>query len=352
MEPGTYHAAPSSPEQVIMTQNSRFFLDTLAAGLRHWPRRLTVVAVALWLLLPFGIALAGGTLEPVLRDGTWRILAFPAVMILYNLIMAPWLSSMDERIAEAIRPLSHLSDTAYAALVAKATATGVRGPWLAFGLGMLAQIGLYGVPRTRAPLDLYMFVTFMLMYGTMGWLIYRAVVGTHLSRALPRQPLSVNVFDITPFEPIGRQSLLLAMAFVGGATVSLFFILGRDDMLQWPNLVIYATLILITLAVFFSNMWPTHRLLAAHKKRHRAEADATIAQAYGELTALTAEGANTAHVESTISAWAVIDDRLKLTRTWPYNTEMLRTLVITVLTPLAVGISRIIAVIITSGRPQ
>ncbi|MCB0074952.1 MAG: hypothetical protein KDE20_26020, partial [Caldilineaceae bacterium] len=295
---------------------------------------------------------AGGTLEPVLRDGTWRILAFPAVMILYNLIMAPWLSSMDERIAEAIRPLSHLSDAAYAALVAKATATGVRGPWLAFGLGILAQIGLYGVPRTRAPLDLYMFVTFMLMYGTMGWLIYRAVVGTHLSRALPRQPLSVNVFDITPFEPIGRQSLLLAMAFVGGATVSLFFILGRDDMLQWPNLVIYATLILITLAVFFSNMWPTHRLLAAHKKRHRAEADATIAQAYGELTALTAEGANTAHVESTISAWAVIDDRLKLTRTWPYNTEMLRTLVITVLTPLAVGISRIIAVIITSGRPQ
>ena len=352
MEPGTNRAAPSSPEQVIMTQNSRFFLYTLAAGLRHWPRRLTVVAVALWLLLPFGIALAGGTLEPVLRDGTWRILAFPAVMILYNLIMAPWLSSMDERIAEAIRPLSHLSDAAYAALVAKATATGVRGPWLAFGLGMLAQIGLYGVPRTRAPLDLYMFVTFMLMYGTMGWLIYRAVVGTHLSRALPRQPLSVNVFDITPFEPIGRQSLLLAMAFVGGATVSLFFILGRDDMLQWPNLVIYATLILITLAVFFSNMWPTHRLLAAHKKRHRAEADATIAQAYGELTALTAEGANTAHVESTISAWAVIDDRLKLTRTWPYNTEMLRTLVITVLTPLAVGISRIIAVIITSGRPQ
>ena len=335
-----------------MMHKSRFFLNTLAAGLRHWPRRLTVPAVALWLLLPFGIALAAGTLRQTLNDGSWRILAFPSAMILYNLIMAPWLSSMDGRIAAALRPLSQLDDAAYAALVAKATASGVRGTWLAFGLGVLVQLGLYGVPRTRAPLDLYLFIAFMLMYGSMGWLIYRAVEGTHLSRALPRQPLSVNVFDITPFEPIGRQSLLLAMAFVGGATVSLFFIFGRDDMLQWPNLVIYATLILITLAVFFSNMWPTHRLLAAHKKRHRAEAEATIAQAYSELTALTAQGASTAQVESSISAWAVIDDRLKLTRTWPYNTEMLRTLVITVLTPLAVGASRIIAVFITSGRPQ
>jgi hypothetical protein len=36
--------------------------------------------------------------------------------------------------------------------------------------------------------------------------------------------------------------------------------------------------------------------------------------------------------------WIVLEQRLKLAHTWPYNTEMLRTLTITILTPLFVAL--------------
>ena len=47
----------------------------------------------------------------------------------------------------------------------------------------------------------------------------------------------------------------------------------------------------------------------------------------------------------------VLEKRLQSTRTWPYNTEMLRTFVLTVLTPIAVGMSKVAGVLLTSGRP-
>ena len=66
--------------------------------------------------------------------------------------------------------------------------------------------------------------------------------------------------------------------------------------------------------------------------------------------ALREQDKSTTEVESKITAWAMLEDRLKVTRTWPYNTEMLRRLVLTVLTPIAVGICKIVGVLIASGR--
>ena len=62
------------------------------------------------------------------------------------------------------------------------------------------------------------------MFGTLGWLVYRAIASTLLSRRLCRQPLRVDIFDITPFEPIGRQSLLLAMVFIGGIVIGVVLV--------------------------------------------------------------------------------------------------------------------------------
>ena len=53
--------------------------------------------------------------------------------------------------------------------------------------------------------------------------------------------------------------------------------------------------------------------------------------------ALQAQGENAAETE--VYTWTVLEKRLQSTRTWPYNTEMLRTFVLTVLTPIAVGMA-------------
>ena len=98
-------------------------------------------------------------------------------------------------------------------------------------------------------------------------------------------------------------------------------------------------------------MWPTHKLLARTKKEHLQNALENIAAAYRRLLALKAQDENSAEAESEVHTWTVLEKRLQATRTWPYNTEMLRTFVITVLTPIAVGLSKIAGVLLTSGRP-
>jgi hypothetical protein len=271
-------------------------------------------------------------------------------MTVYSLVTVPFFDSLHAQIAAEVRPLSQLSDEEYDEIVANACAGSPRGAWIAFGAGVAVQLGLFGVQRTYQPLELYVLISFLFMFGTMGWIVYAAIASTRLSRVLSRQPLNVDILDITPFEPIGRHSLLLSMAFVGGTTVSLFFVFTREDILHWRNVFIYGFLILVTVSVFFLNMWSTHRLLSKCKKRHVENAAQIIAGAYHELTALTEQNKNTTTMETKINAWTALEKRLKVTRTWPYNTEMLRTLVITALTPIVVGISKIVGAVITSGR--
>ena len=59
------------------------------------------------------------------------------------------------------------------------------------------------------------------MCGLLGWLGFTSIANTRLVNHLLRLPLRVDPLDITPFEAIGRQSLVLALAFVGGNTISL-----------------------------------------------------------------------------------------------------------------------------------
>ena len=62
------------------------------------------------------------------------------------------------------------------------------------------------------------------MYGLLAWTIYATLASTRLTNALLSQPLQIDPFDLSPFEPIGRQSLLNALVFVGGISLSLILI--------------------------------------------------------------------------------------------------------------------------------
>ena len=99
-------------------------------------------------------------------------------------------------------------------------------------------------------------------------------------------------------------------------------------------------------------MWPTPRLMARTKRDHLRNASEHIAAGYRRLLTLQAQGENATEAETEVYTWTVLEKRLQSTRTWPYNTEMLRTFVLTVLTPIALGMSRVAGVLHTSGRPH
>ncbi|MCP4164844.1 MAG: hypothetical protein GY759_02990 [Chloroflexi bacterium] len=102
-------------------------------------------------------------------------------------------------------------------------------------------------------------------------------------------------------------------------------------------------------ARLFVNMYSTHRLLAATKKQQIATADGRFVQIYHQWQELDTSDQDTYSVAMKLNAWAVVKYELMLTRSWPYNTEMLRTLFITVLIPVLVSVARLISPLLSSS---
>jgi hypothetical protein len=179
------------------------------------------------------------------------------------------------------------------------------------------------------------------MYGLLAWVIYGYFAETRFLNVLLRQPLRVDPLDTTPFEPIGRRSLLLALAFVGGSTLSLVFVGSQPGGLRSPAVwAIHGVLALVTAAIFIVNMWPTHRLLARARKTELLAVRAQIAATCRALSQNLARDQATGTLPADLNALVIYESRLKEGRTWPYNTAMLRTLLLSGLVPLVPVVGR------------
>ena len=329
------------------------FLDALADLADRLPAWIMVLIALLFVSLPLGLASLLGATEDMLRDAQWRPLMLPPTIIIYILILVPYMRSSSHKVADALRPVVKVDDAEYARIVADATRIRPRNEAVAFAAGALFALliwGLEGARETEYPLLLYsVFFLSLVMFGMMGWVIYLSLSRSRLTAVLHRQPIEIDIFDISPFESVGRQSLMLSLSLVGGTVLSLFFVFDPESFLSLGDLIVYVLLSLATFAVFFLNMRYTHRALANEKKRELSGARKQVNRAYRQLQALSADGADTVNVTSEINAWTTMETRLKETRTWPYNTEMMRTLTFSVLTPIAIGLSRVVIYLLQSS---
>lgn len=153
------------------------------------------------------------------------------------------------------------------------------------------------------------------------------------ARQLHRQPLRFEVFDITPFEPVGRQSLAIALVFVGGIALSIVLGGGLASFSVWQNWVVYPFLAVVPILVFFLNMRDTHRVLSEEKRRQLEAVQDRIVTSSRKLMRHIEAGENTGTLGGEISALVAYEERLQAARTWPYNTAMLRTLFVSVIVP-------------------
>lgn len=194
-----------------------FLARLISSQSRPWT---TLVFSLLLILVPTVAAYLDG----IWSLGYWRMSLLPAAVITYILVVSPILTRGEARVVEAFRPLVILDDDGFKRLVNQASRVSARAEALAFSLG--AAFGpLAGQSWLSDPdafwLRVYLTVAAGLMFGLLGWVIYAAVAGTRLTKALHRQPLRFDIFDIALFEPIGRQSLAMALVFVGGIALSI-----------------------------------------------------------------------------------------------------------------------------------
>ncbi len=313
-------------------------------GRPRYPR-LKWAVVLLLFLLPLALASREMGLEALIRQGAWRELLLPPTVIAYILWAAPRLARADTEVLRKFRPVVLLDDDNYDGLVSDASHIDSRHEVLAFGAG--AALGLFMAARGSQDSLSWLVAVWRLsgalMYGMIFWTAQGSLAATRLTSAILRQPLRVDVLDPSPFYPIGRQSLLAALVFVGGVTLGMLFSLTQLSILLLPEFwLIFLPLLAVPVVIFFLTMASTHSVLAAAKEAEQQIVHQHLQRSFSELKQHLAEHEDTRLVAAEINALIAYDERLQRAATWPYNTSMLRTLVFSVFIPAATLVGRVI----------
>jgi hypothetical protein len=306
-----------------------------------------------FLLAPAIVSRVDGIGMPRLLADYRALLIYP-LLIAYLLVTGHLVQKTRVSVARALRPLVQLDEGAFGEVVARSSRVNPRGEWaaLAVGLGVGLAINVVFEPVEPEPyfLERYAYLARIIVWGFVAWAVYAAFAVTRLTNTLLRQPLRVDIFDLRPFQPIGRQSLWLSLMFVGGMVLGLLSSNFTEAELRLEYLISNAFVVALIVAVFFVNTHGVHRVLAAAKRQRLATVERNLAGAYYRLEALIAERQDTHATATELSALALSKQELRSIRTWPYNTEMLRTLFISVVTPLLVALARVTADLLDIGR--
>lgn len=311
-----------------------------------------VVIVVVLLLLPIVAAALDGALGTFFSNTSWRIAFMPPVLILYVLLVAQALSRSNLAALNAFRKVVQLSDEEFEHLVQQASQIKPYQELIAIFVGIalgLLSVMSWGIQAGYFWISLYLYVSVSAMYALLLWTITIVVLSTRLNSALHRQPLHIDLFDTSPFEPIGRQSLVSALVFIGGISLSLVFTFQPESLRLPIFWVVNGILVLIPLLIFFLSMRPTHAVLAAEKQRELDRVQRLVLATSRELVKEMEEVSpderktKTSALSSELRALAVYEAHVKEARTWPYNIIQLRTLFFSVLIPIATMLAKVIA---------
>jgi hypothetical protein len=301
-----------------------------------WRQAAVVVGLVLALFAVVA-AYLDGLLTGAFDADLWRGGMSAPVIIAYLLLIQPTLRRLRDGAIEAFRPLVPLGEDDFRGLLGEASMFNRRREWLAVGIAILGGLLLSRHWEGLSLwLTLYGLLGGTLLYGILGFFIYSSLSGTRLFAKLHRHAVDINVFDLGRLEPIGRWSLGIALAYIGGNTLSLLFLTRAA--LRIEMVIFYIPLILAPILVFFLNMMSTHRVIAEAKGRELKTVRNSLAAASQRLREQAAKGRAEdmeAQLDS-ITAWVTYEKRVREVPEWPYSESMMRNLAASILLPIMV----------------
>ena len=298
-------------------------------------------------LIPLAIVLFVTPVITALIDGIfgqfhqlWRVIYIQPTIIVYILLLTPFHQRANRDVIVGLRPIIKLTDEEYNDMVVEKSRINPRGEYIALAIGLLIGflMNMGASMGVQAPLTYtYKLITTIIMYTSIIWALYVAVASARLNKEIYRLPIEVNIFDLRPFEPIGRESLVLSFSFIVGATIAMAFSITAELVLTVENIVIYLIFAGMTIVVFYANMIDTYRLLLATKKRDIHMAQDHISEAYHSFKHFAEEGKDIRTSVTDVNAWIVMKERLGKTQTWPHSTATVGRLLATAFMPAAVA---------------
>jgi hypothetical protein len=315
-----------------------------------WSRAVVALGLALVLLLVSVEYLTHGVLLHPFESEFLEHLEEPAV-ILYTVLAYRFLERLGQDAIEAFRPLLAQERVDFDQLLARVSPLDRRREWLAVGIGVVAGLSL-NRPWNWGPSywwKLWGVLVTVLVFGLIGGIVYHSLAESRLVSVLHLQPLHIDIFDPMPLEPVARFSLGITLTYLGGVTMSVLFNPDPQELLRIESIVIYGSVILVAVLVFFLGMVSTHRVMAEAKERELAIVRRNLSAAYGEWKERHANG-QTRDMEAlshAITAGLAYERRIEEAPEWPYTTATLRNLAVSILLPVLAWIAQVIVEFVT-----
>jgi hypothetical protein len=291
-----------------------------------------------------------GTITNLSEWAFWQDNGSGLFLIVYILLVSSLMWGIRIKAIQAYRPLLAINDEGFNRLAAEVSAPNRYREWTSIfvGVSLAAALGQpwdLGWGPGSLWLSVYLVITGALMNGLLWWLIYDTLISTVRIARLSRQDLKFDILlDTELLVPIARWGLGISLAWVGGISLSLVF-QTQESLLEWHGITTYAVLVSVTLLAFFLSMWSTHNTVASVKRRELALAKKHLATASRELKDRAVRGRleGMEGLSATLTSWATYQRLVQDTPTWPFNMNIIRRLIMSLIVPVVVYLAKILS---------
>jgi hypothetical protein len=213
-----------------------------------------------------------------------------------------------------------------------------RSEWVVMLLGsVFGLVVARYMPGPEGWLRVYSEATSAMMFALLASVIYGGLARTRHLAAFSRDGLELDVFDAHLLTPFARWGQSISLAFVGGISLSLLF-QSYQSLRSIGGVVIYGSLIIVSLTLFFMSVWAIHVALAKAQERELARVRRDLAAAREALRRYWAgDPAGTvpdAYLPVVICG--IYEKQVLDASTWPFNPTMVRQLFASAAAPLCI----------------
>jgi hypothetical protein len=294
-----------------------------------------VLLVALGLIV---LAARRGGLAQTQGGDLWRLGMQPAVII-YVLVVYPWLQgrsflAMDSLLSLGV-PASH---------IAEARVVNARGESLALLVGALFSVAItHSIPISDPWLMAYDYGGNALMFALMARAIYDGGARTRNLARLVNADLQLDLFDRQSLVPLARWGQTVTLTFVGGTCLSLLFQSHRT-LNTVASAVIYSTMVVVALSLFFTSTWSIHIALRAARERELADVRQRLDLARGDLKRRLARQAepDVARAYEPVVMLGLYEKQVLEASTWPFNPKIAKELAFSVAVPVLIYFAKLV----------
>jgi hypothetical protein len=277
---------------------------------------------------------------------------FVPVMLAYSLAIQPAYRRYRLKAIHAYRPLVPVEDEEIKTAYSNASLFNRRREWISLLIGVIGGILITqpwdptgpGQNSTYAGqsvwLSIYGILVTLLMYCVIAFFIYSSLSSTRLFSEIYQGQLEINIFNTSSLEPIGQWSLVIALSYIGGMTLSVLFLNFR--MLTVEALIVYPLLIVTFLLVFFLNMKSIRDSIADAKRREVKSVREELTEVSSTLIARepTVKTEDNLTLIGRISTLEGYIERVQGLSEWPLSADIKRRLALSSFLPGIVGMLR------------